>query len=91
MENGFLKEEGGLWVIDLKKHYKALMLKTFTCSSIRRHSLGKSDLGKLYSNGNLPNHVKKGSFLWRENLKNLDTFKVISLVQLRNGKVAYSR
>jgi hypothetical protein len=35
---------------------------------------------KYYSNGRLPNHTKKGSFWWRDNLKLLDSYKGLAAV-----------
>lgn len=38
-----------------------------------------------YSNGNLPSERKKGSFWWRDTLKLLDSFKVMSVANLLDG------
>jgi hypothetical protein len=37
---------------------------------------------KHYSNGKLPNHIKEGSFWWRDMLKLLDCFESFSTVQV---------
>lgn len=64
------KNEGGLGVLDLKKQNEALMLKNWN------KFFNKFDTPwvamvweKYYPNGKLPNHTKKGSFWWRQNLK----------------------
>jgi hypothetical protein len=41
---------------------------------------------KQYRNGKIPNHTKKGSFWWRDNLKNLAKYKELARVQVKNGK-----
>lgn len=40
---------------------------------------------KYYSNGKLPDHIKMGSFWWRDILKLLDTYKGIAAVNLQDG------
>lgn len=40
---------------------------------------------KYYRNGKLPRQTRKGSFWWRDNLKNLDHFKEMASVQLQCG------
>lgn len=64
------KEEGGLGVLDLKSQNDALLLKNFHKFYIRAdipwvHLIWE----KYYRNGKLPNHVKKGSFWWKDVLK----------------------
>jgi len=61
------KEEGGLGVLDLKTQNEALLLKNF------HKFYNRADIPwvhliweKYYSNGRLPNHVKKGSFWWKD-------------------------
>lgn len=44
---------------------------------------------KHYRNGKLPNHVKKGSYWWRDILKLLDTFKGIAKVDLKSGSSCF--
>lgn len=81
------KEEGGLGVINLRKHKEALLLKNldkfFNTKDIPWVSL---EWEKHYSNGKLPNHIKKGSFWWRDILKLLDCYKSFSIVQVQNGQ-----
>lgn len=81
------KEEGGLGVIDLKRHNEALLLKNLD------KFYNKKDIPwvslvweKHYSNGKLPNHVKKGSFSWRDILKLLGSYKSFSVAQVQNGQ-----
>jgi len=71
--------EGGLGVINLKKHNEALMMKNI------HKFLNKQDIPwvtlvweKLYPNGKLPNHTMKGSFWSPENLKILPSYKELS-------------
>jgi hypothetical protein len=40
---------------------------------------------KHYKNGKLPNHIRKGFFWWRDNLKLLQTFKSFSRPQINSG------
>jgi hypothetical protein len=53
------------------------------------HPLGATCLGKHCRNGKLPNHVKKGSYWWRDILKLLDTFKGIAKVDLKSGSSCF--
>ena len=80
------KEEGGLGVINLKTHIEALLLKNL------HKFYNKLDIPwvnlvweKHYRNGKLPSHIKKGSFWWRDNLKLLDSFKGMAMVNIQNG------
>jgi hypothetical protein len=64
------KDEGGLGVIDIEKQNKALLLKNL------HKFFNKADVPcvdlvweKHYKNGKLPNHIRKGSFWWRDNLE----------------------
>ena len=81
------KEEGGLGVINLEKQNYALLLKNldkfFNKKDIPWVSLVWE---KHYSNGKLPNHIKKGSFWWRDVLKLLEPFKAFSVVHIQNGQ-----
>lgn len=81
------KIEGGLGVIDIEKQNKALILKNF------HKFFNKCDLPwvnliweKHYKNGKLPNHIRKGSFWWRDTLKLLPDFKSVAKPQLMNGE-----
>ena len=65
------KEEGGLGVIDLKKHNEALLLKNLDKFFNKRDIPWVSLVWeKLYSNGKLPNHIRKDFFWWRDILMN---------------------
>ena len=73
------KDEDGLGVINLKIHNQALLPKNL------HKFFNKVDTHWVhlvweehYRNGRLPNHIKKGSFWWRDNLKLLDTYKRIA-------------
>jgi hypothetical protein len=73
-------------VLDIKTQNEALLLKNL------HKFLNKADIPwvhliweKHYSNGRLPNHVRKGSFWWRDILKLLDNFKGMSSVLARDG------
>ena len=63
------KDEGGLGVINIKKHNEALMFKNkdkfFNKKNIPWVSLVWE---KQYSNGKLPSHIKNGSF-WQAKFK----------------------
>jgi len=70
------KQEGGLGVIDIEKQNKALLMKNL------HKFFNKEDIPwvqivweKHYPNGKLPGVSKKGSFLWRDNQKNLQHYK----------------
>lgn len=80
------KEEGGLDVINLKKHNEALLTKNFDKFFNTRDIPWVSLVWeKLYPNGKLPNHVRKGLFWWRDILKLLHDFKSFSSAQVQNG------
>jgi len=82
------KEEGGLGVLNLQTHNKALLLKDL------HNFFNKSNLpwveliwDKHYRNGRLPSsNVPKGSFLWRDVLKLLDKFKGMASVMISDGQ-----
>jgi len=40
---------------------------------------------KHYANGRLPTSVKKGSFWWGDNLKNIQSFKQMAQIQVKSG------
>lgn len=44
---------------------------------------------KYYPNGKLPNHTKKVSFWWRENLKLLHTYKSMAVIKVQNGQTYF--
>jgi len=80
------KIEGGLGVIDIEKQNKALLLKNL------HKFFNKADVPwvdlvweKHYRNGKLPNHNRKGSFWWRDNLKLLQDFKSFASPQVHCG------
>jgi len=81
------KAEGGLGIINIEEQNKALLLKNLD------KFFNKSDVPwvqmiweKYYKNGKLPNHTRKGSFWWRDNLKLLQQFKEITAPNLKNGE-----
>jgi len=41
---------------------------------------------KHHPNGKLPSDQKKGSFWWKENLKNLRKYRSLTKIQIKNGK-----
>jgi hypothetical protein len=41
---------------------------------------------KHYKNGKLPNHTRKGSFWWKDNLKLLNKFKSSTVITVENGQ-----
>jgi hypothetical protein len=78
------KYEAGLCVINLGTQNEALLTKNL------HKYFNKKDIPwvhlvweKNYSHGKLPGHTKKGSFWWRDILKLLDSFKGMSLVNIR--------
>ena len=80
------KEEGGLGVLNLKTQNEAMLLKNL------HKFFNKVDTpwvqliwDKHYGNGRLPSQIKKGSFWWRDNLKLLDAFKEMAMVNIQNG------
>jgi len=77
------KDEGDLGVLDLKSQNEALLLKNL------HKFFNRADIPwvhlvweKHYKNGRLPNHIKRGSFWWRDILKLLDKFKGMLQFQL---------
>ena len=73
-------------MLDLKTQNEALLLKNF------HKFYNRADIPwvhliweKYYSNGRLPNHVKKGSFWWKDVLKLLDKFKGMASVSVADG------
>ena len=64
------KQEGGLGVLNLQTKIQAMLLKNlhkfFNIMDIPWVHLVWD---KYYSNGRLPNHIRKGSFWWRDVLK----------------------
>jgi hypothetical protein len=80
------KEEGGLGVIDIKKQNEALLMKNLD-KFFNKHDIPWVNLvwDKYYRNRKLPSHIKKGSFWWRENLKNLPKFKELAVMEVKNG------
>lgn len=85
--NLYPKEEGGLGVINIEEQNKALLLKNL-------HKIfNKAQIPwvqivweKHYANGRLPNTTKKGSFWWKDNLKNMQKFKQMAQIQIKNGE-----
>jgi len=80
------KEEGGLGVLNLKTQNEAMLLKNL------HKFFNKVDTpwvqliwDKHNGNGRLPSQIKKGSFWWRDNLKLLDAFKGMAVVNIQDG------
>jgi len=80
------KELGGLGVLDLRTQNDALLIKNL------HKFFNKMDIPwvylvweKYYSNDRLPNHIRKGSFWWRDLLKVLDKFKGMASVNVASG------
>lgn len=80
------RQEGGLGVIDIEKQNKAFLLKNFDKFYNKRDTPWVQLIWeKYYPNGKLPGLTKKGSFWWRDNLKNLEHYKGMASVQVQNG------
>jgi hypothetical protein len=80
------KKEGGLGVLNLRTQNEALLLKNL------HKFYNQSDIPwvhliweKHYRNGSLPSNIKKGSFWWRDNLKLLDSYKGLAMVNIHDG------
>lgn len=83
------KAEGGLGVIDIGKQNKALLTKNLhKFFNILDLPWVKLIWEKHYRNGKLPNHIRNGSFWWRDNLKLLPDFKNIAMPQINNGETS---
>lgn len=74
-------------VIDLQKQNEALLMKNL------HKFFNKLDIPwvhlvweKHYRNGKLPGTQRKGSFWWRNNLKILEKYKELTVVQVQNGQ-----
>lgn len=81
------KIEGGLGIINLDTQNKSLLMKNLD-KFYNRKDLPWVNLiwEKHYNNGKLPNHVRKGSFWWKDILKLVPQFKEMLLVQVKNGE-----
>lgn len=84
------KDEGGLGVLDLRSQNEALLLKNL------HKFFNKTDIPwvhlvweKHYKNGRLPNHIKRGSFWWRDMLKLADKFKGMATVSIADGSSCF--
>jgi hypothetical protein len=80
------KEDGGLGIIDLETQNQALLMKNLD------KFFNKKDIPwvnliweKHYRNNKLPGTTKKGSFWWRDVLKNLPQFKNMTKIQPKYG------
>ena len=73
-------------MINIEEQNKALLLKNM-------HKFFNKDeipwvqivWEKHYANGRLPTSVKKGSFWWGDNLKNIQSFKQMAQIQVKSG------
>jgi hypothetical protein len=81
------KNDGGLGILDLKTQNEAILIIKNLHKFFNRTHIPWVHLvwEKRYANGRLPNHVKKGSFWWRDILKLLDKFKGMASVSVYNG------
>lgn len=81
------KKQGGIGVLNIRTQNEALILK-FWHKFFNKLDIPWVHLAweKHYSNGRIPNQVKKGSFWWRDVLKLLDKFKGISVVNINDGR-----
>lgn len=81
------KEDGGLGVINIRKQNEPLLLKNLHKFFNRMDTPWVSLVWeKHYRNGRLPNHIKKGSFWWRDILKLLPKFKNFTRVNDEDGQ-----
>lgn len=81
------KEEGGLWVINIKTQNEALLVKHLH-KFFNREDIPWVSLvwEKYYDSGKLPGNTKKGSFWWRDIVKLLDKFKGMARVEVKDGR-----
>lgn len=81
------KSEGGLGVLNLGTQNEALLLK-FLDKFFNRKNIPWVQLvwEKYYKNGKLPDHIRRGSFWWRDILKLLDTYKGMAMINLGDGR-----
>lgn len=81
------KEEGGLGIINIEKQNEALLLKNLD-KFYNKRDIPRVQMvwEKYYSNGKLPGATRKGSFCWRNNLKNLSKYKEMAALNLQNGE-----
>jgi hypothetical protein len=81
------KNEGGLGIIDITLQNQALLMKNLDKFYNKKDIPWVSLIWeKHYPNGKLPNHVKKGSFWWKDLLKLIPQFKELTKVQIRSGE-----
>ena len=81
------KEEGGLGIINIEAQNQSLLMKNLD------KLYNKKDIpwvnliwDKHYRNGKLPNHIKKGSFWWRDIVNLIPQFKETTTIQIKNGE-----
>jgi hypothetical protein len=77
-------------ILDLKKHNEELLMKMLY------KFYNKQDISRVhviwdnrYKNGSLPSEGSKGSFWWRDILKNLPAFLEIAKVKTCNGTTTH--
>lgn len=85
------KAEGSLGVLNLCTHNDdALLLKNLHKFYNREETPWVHLVWeKYYANGKLPNHVRKGSFWWRNNIKVLNSYKGLASVTVFKGDTCF--
>lgn len=84
------KAEGSLGVLNLSTHNNALLLKNLHKFYNREETPWVHLVWeKYYANGKLPNHVRKGSFWWRNNIKVLNSYKGLASVTVFKGDTCF--
>lgn len=86
------KDKGGLGILDLKTQNEALLIKNLHKFFNKANILWVHLVWEkhYYTNGRLPDHVKRGSFWWRDVLKLFDKFKGMASVLASNGSTLSS-
>lgn len=73
-------------MIDLERQNNALLMKNIDKFYNKKDIPWVSLIWeKHYQYGKLPNHIRRGSFWWRDILKILDEHKKVSKVKINNG------
>lgn len=80
------KDQGGLGVLNLGDHNKAMLMK-YLHKFYNRDDIPWVGLvwESYYSNGRLPGNISKGSFWWKDVTKLIHKFKSIAKVDLKDG------
>ena len=81
------RKEGGLGIINLEEHNRALLMKNLDKFFNRKDIPWVQMIWeKYYKDGKLPGRTRKGSFWWRDNIKLLENFKQLACPNLKNGE-----